>query len=177
MRYLFLAITLAFLVGCGNVKQAYEEGYEDARATLESETPQLSVDLFDTEAGKFVDQQVAVSGIVDHVCKHSGKRLKLVTDGGSVHVDSEVRFDDALVGNEVQLTGIVREQRIDESYCLQMDDDNTKKHREGATNEEQFNHQKMLIQQYRDSMAVAGVDHLSFYTLDFVSLEKDTEED
>ena len=94
MRYLFLAITLAFLVGCGNVKQAYEEGYEDARATLESETPQLSVDLFDTEAGKFVDQQVAVSGIVDHVCKHSGKRLKLVTDGGSVHVDSEVRFDE-----------------------------------------------------------------------------------
>ena len=137
--------------------------------------PVLTIDSFDLEAGNYVNQEVAIAGIVDHVCKHSGKKLKLVTDGGSVHVDSETRFDDALVGNQIQLKGIVRELRIDESYCLQMEEDNIKKHREGTSNDEQYGHQQNQIKQYRDSMAVAGVDHLSYYTLEFVSMDKNTD--
>jgi hypothetical protein len=90
-------------------------------------------------------------------------------------VESETRFDDALIGSEISLKGIVRELRIDESYCLQMEEDNILKHKEGETNEEDFTHKQELIKSYRDSMAVAKVDHLSYYTLDFVSLEKDSE--
>ena len=137
--------------------------------------PQISIASFDKDAGQYIDSEVSVSGIVDHVCKHSGKKLKLVTDGASVHVESETRFDDALVGSEINLKGIVRELRVDESYCLQMEDDNISKHKEGETNDEDFAHKQELIKSYRDSMAVAQVDHLSFYTLEFISLEKDSE--
>ena len=134
--------------------------------------PQLNVVSFDVDAGQYVDNEITVSGIVDHVCKHGGKKLKLVTDGSSVHVEAESRFDDDLIGSEINLNGIVRELRVDESYCLQMEEDNTLKHKEGETNEEDFTHKQELIQSYRDSMTVAGVDHLSFYTLEFISLEK-----
>ena len=137
--------------------------------------PQISVARFDIDAGQYIHSEVSVSGIVDHVCKHSGKKLKMVTDGGSVHVESETRFDDELIGSEINLKGIVRELRIDESYCLQMEEDNISKHKEGETNEEDFTHKQELIQSYRDSMVVAQVDHLSFYTLEFVSLDKDSE--
>jgi len=173
MKNLFLITLIIGLISCNPAEK--EQVDENLAGVVVGETPTLTIDDFDLLAGKYVDQEIAISGIVDHVCKHSGKKLKLVTDGGSVHVDAETRFDDELVGNHILLTGIVREMRVDESYCLQMEDDNIKKHKEGESNEEQFNHQKTMIKDYRDSMAVAGVDHLSFYTLDFVALEKDTD--
>jgi len=167
---ILLSIITVFFLSCSQNQsgEAEEVAIEQAAVSI----PVLTISSFDAEAGKYLDSEIEVSGIVDHVCKHSGKKLKLVTDGASVHVESETRFDDELVGNEIKLTGIVRELRIDESYCLQMEDDNTKKHKEGETNDEDFTHKQELIQSYRDSMVVAEVDHLSFYTLDFVALEK-----
>jgi hypothetical protein len=177
-RLVLFGLVLGLITSCGQVKKDLVEGYEDGIADASAEAssiPVLTVDAFNVDAGQYIDKKVAIAGIVDHVCKHSGKKLKLVTNGGSVHVESETRFEDALVGNQIQLTGIVREQRIDESTCLQMEEDNIKKHREGTTNQEQFDHKVTQIKHYRDSMAVAGVDHLSFYTLEFVALDKDTE--
>jgi hypothetical protein len=170
---LLISMIISFLVSCNPAQK--EQVAEVMDEGIVTEMPTLTVDEFDVTAGQFVDKEIAISGIVDHVCKHSGKKLKLVTDGGSVHVDSETRFDDALVGQEIELTGIVRELRVDESYCLQMEEDNTKKHRSGEMNEEQLGSQHKMIQHYRDSMKVAGVDHLSFYTIEYVALDKKSE--
>ena len=173
MKYILLITTTVFFLSCSQnqTNQAEEIATEQASISI----PTIDISSFDIDAGKYVDSEIEVSGIVDHVCKHSGKKLKLVTDGASVHVESETRFDDTLIGNKINLKGIVRELRVDESYCLQMEDDNIKKHKEGETNEEDFSHKQELIQSYRDSMVVAQVDHLSFYTLDFVSLAKKSE--
>jgi len=174
MKNLIIPIVIASMfLSCSQnqTNQAEEVSTEVAEVII----PQINIASFDVDAGQYLNTEIAVSGIVDHVCKHSGKKLKLVTDGASVHVESETRFDDALVGSEINLKGIVRELRVDESYCLQMEEDNISKHKEGETNEEDFNHKKELIQSYRDSMAVAQVDHLSYYTLEFVSLDKDSE--
>ena len=51
---------------------------------------------------------------------------------------SDVRFDDKIKGNEIALVGTVLENKIDESYCLKMEEDNIKSHSEGASNKEQF---------------------------------------
>jgi hypothetical protein len=173
MKYILLITITVFFLSCSQnqTNQAEEIATEQASISI----PIIDISSFDIDAGRYVDSEIEVSGIVDHVCKHSGKKLKLVTDGASVHVESETRFDDTLIGNEINLKGIVRELRVDESYCLQMEDDNIKKHKEGETNEEDFSHKQELIQSYRDSMVVAEVDHLSFYTLDFVSLAKKSE--
>lgn len=170
---LILSLVVSIFLACSQSQTSQIE--EVATEVAVVSTPIIDIASFDIDAGQYVGSEIAVSGIVDHVCKHSGKKLKLVTDGASVHVESEVRFDDALIGSEINLKGIVRELRIDESYCLQMEDDNISKHKEGETNEEDFTHKQELIKSYRDSMAVAQVDHLSYYTLEFVSLEKDSE--
>ena len=167
---ILLSIITVFFLSCSQNQSTDTEEVAVEQAAVS--IPTINMASFDLDAGKYVGSEIEISGIVDHVCKHSGKKLKLVTDGASVHVESETRFDDTLVGNEIKLNGIVRELRIDESYCLQMEDDNTKKHKEGETNDEDFNYKQELIQSYRDSMNVAEVDHLSFYTLDFVALEK-----
>lgn len=137
------------------------------------EIPILAVATFDADAEKFADQEVTVTGLVDHVCKHGGKKLLLVVDGASVHVVAEEeRFDDTLIGQEVSINGIVREERIDESTCLQMEEDAIKNHSEGEADDEMLERKKKQIEYYRDSMATAGLDHLSYYSLEFVAFNE-----
>ena len=141
-----------------------------ANKTAETaEIPFLALGEFDAKAGEFLNKEVKVKGIVDHVCKHSGKKVFLVTDKGDVHINGEERFDEALTGNEITFTGIVVEERIDEAYCLKMEEDNIKSHSEGATNNELFETKKKNIQAYRDQMKAENTDHISLYTLKYVS--------
>jgi len=140
---------------------------ESTETTIEK--PVLALADFDVTAAKWVNKEVQVKGIVDHVCKHGGKKLLLVNDNGDVHIESETRFDDALIGDEITLTGIVKEFKVDEAYCLQKEEDHLQNHKEGTDSEDVYKEKIKQIQVYRDSMKVAGVDHLSFYSLDYVS--------
>lgn len=171
MRALLFVFSIAVLSVSCNQKNTNpdQESVEDSI----QEIPALTVSTFEAEAANYVDKEVALSGLVDHVCKHGGKKLLLVADGAKVHVEADTRFEDDLIGQNVSLNGIVRELRIDEAYCLQMEEDNINKHKEGETNEEDFTHKQQMIQTYRDSMATAGIDHLSYYSLDFLAFNKE----
>lgn len=135
------------------------------------EVPVLALGEFDNKAGEYIDREIMVEGIVDHVCKHGGKKLFLVSEEGDVHVESEERFDETLAGSQVVVNGIVREFRVDEAYCLKMEEDNIQSHKKGETDEDLYAQKMEQIKFYRDSMQTAGVDHLSFYSIEYVSLE------
>ena len=49
-------------------------------ATKTAEIPLLAIGEFDVKAGEFVNKEVKVQGIVDHVCKHSGKKILFFTE-------------------------------------------------------------------------------------------------
>ncbi|RLD26941.1 MAG: hypothetical protein DRI54_01910, partial [Bacteroidetes bacterium] len=159
-----LFILSAFLIACSNKTDNVEENA--TTEAVEYQLTQLELADFDASAGEFVDKEVKVLGIVDHVCKHGGKKLFLVNDDGEVHVESDDRFDDELIGSEVMVTGIVREFRVDEGYCLQKEEDNIKNHTEGVDNQDEYEEKMAHIQEYRDEMTEKGVDHLSFYSLE-----------
>lgn len=166
-KYIFLIVLALVLISC---KENQKEQVKDQESTeVKSETPFIAIADFDTKAGEFVDKEIGVKGIVDHVCKHGGKKLLLVTDDGDVHVTSDERFDEALKGSEIALKGIVVEERIDEAYCLKMEEDNMKSHSEGKSNKEQFEAKKKHIQQYRDQMKANNTDYISNYSLAYVS--------
>jgi len=136
------------------------------------ETPVITMGEFNSKAGGYIDKEIQIKGIVDHVCKHGGKKILMVTDEGDVHVVAEERFDETLKGSEIVLTGIVLEERIDEATCLKMEEDNIKNHSEGKSNKEQFDSKKESIQKYRDEMKANNADHLSNYSLQYVSHTK-----
>ena len=165
---LFIAVFLT-LNACKNEVKKAETIETETEAVEKLNVPTLALNEFDEKAGDFVNKEVLVKGIVDHVCKHGGKKILLVTDDGDVHVTSDERFDENLKGSEIVLKGIVLEERIDEAYCLQMEEDNIKSHSEGKSNEEQFQAKKDHIQQYRDQMKAENVDHISLYSLKYVS--------
>lgn len=171
MKNIWILIVISSLLfACKTDKKAKKIADE---ATVEAvevmETPTLTLAEFDIKAGDYVGKEVLVEGIVDHVCKHGGKKILLVTDDGDVHVFSDERFDENLMGSEILVTGVVLEEIIDEAYCLQMEEDNIKSHSEGVSSEAQFEAKKEHIQQYRDLMKAQNVDHLSNYSLQYVS--------
>ena len=73
------------------------------------------------------------------------------------------------MGSEIKVVGVVLEERIDEAYLLKMEEDNIKSHSEGASSEEQFNNKQKHLQQYRDKMKKEGINHISNYSLQYVS--------
>ncbi|WP_299521995.1 hypothetical protein [uncultured Lutibacter sp.] len=164
-KIVFLLVLIISIISCKTENKKVEE----VIATETIETPILALSEFDIKAGNYINKEVIVQGIVDHVCKHGGKKILLVTDNGRVHITSEERFDEALMGNEIALTGIVLEERIDEAYCLKMEEDNIKSHSEGNSNDEQFIAKKNHVQEYRDQMKANNTDHISNYSLDYVS--------
>ena len=78
----------------------------------------MSLDAFTKQAETLVGKQVTVSGVVNHVCSHSGKKCFLSskeTEGLSLQVlvGGEIKaFDKALIGVEIAATGVVKENRI-----------------------------------------------------------------
>lgn len=164
-KTLLLLSMIAVFIACGDNPQKANKT-EKAEIT---EKPVLTLADFNSEAGNWVDQEIQIEGIVDHVCKHGGKRLFLVDDFGDVHIDGEERFDDALTGSNIIVSGVVKEFRVDEAYCLQMEQDHIQKHKEGVDTEDIYAQKMQQIKSYRDSMQAAGVDHLSFYSVDYIS--------
>ena len=170
-KFISIFVLVLVFTACKTDNQKVEDTAQKIEG-VQSETPLLAIADFDKKAGEYVSKEVKVKGIVDHVCKHGGKKLLLVTDDGNVHVTSDERFEENLVGSEIALNGIVIEERIDEAYCLKMEEDNIKSHSEGQTNNELFEAKKKHIQDYRDQMKANNTDHISNYSLKFVSLNE-----
>lgn len=162
-----LVVTISFISCKTETKKTTTE-----KEAIVVETPIVAIGEFDSKAGEFVNKEIQVQGIVDHVCKHGGKKILMVTDEGDVHVTSDERFDEELKGNEITLTGVVVEERIYESTCLKMEEDNIKSHSEGKTNQEQFDAKKEHIQQYRDQMKAENKAYISNYSLKYVNHTK-----
>lgn len=168
MKNILIIIAISTLIlSCKSEKK--DRKIPVSETTEHLQTPVLALGEFESKAGEFVNKEVQIKGIVDHVCKHSGKKLFVVNDDGNVHVISDTRFDDALKGSELLITGIVLEERVDEATCLQMEEDNIKSHSEGASNQEQFENKTKQIQQLRAQMKKDTVAYISNYSLQYVS--------
>ncbi len=173
MKKLTIILSVIFLFSaCAENNENKNENQEND-STKTEEITEINLNDFDSVAADFVDVKVKISGIIDHVCKHGGKKILLVNQAGdaSLHVENDVPFEDTLTGSEVQVVGIVRELIVDEAYCQQLEQDAIAQHSEGDEQDVQQSHKMQQANFYRDSMKKAGVDHLSFYTLDFVKFQ------
>jgi hypothetical protein len=187
-RFMFFAALSLLLVSCGTQPDQSKQA-DTAGMTV------LTVANFDTLAGEFVGKEIQIEGLVDHVCRHSGKRMFLVqTEGeGRVKVvtgETISSFDVALEGNEVIVKGIVDEWRVDEQYLAEWekelkDQEATEKQEsagsESAGTEEpaegshtglgeqadQGTHNEAWdqISEYRAQIAASEKGYLSFYSV------------
>jgi hypothetical protein len=183
MKKLFFiaAIALGF-ASCQNSTNKTETPSEE---TLSNDIAVVQVSEFDSLAGELVGKTIQFSGTVDHVCQHGGQKMFIVDNESEARIKitpakNVAAFNTKLVGDELIITGIVDEQRIDESYLLEweeeikagsaMSDDKgegthlggkVEKGGEGADVNEEM--QKVI--NLREQLQASGNDYLAFYSI------------
>jgi hypothetical protein len=173
-KHLFsiLLLSIIFFTSCN-------QGADKA-AENKADTAIITVLSFDTSAHSYVDKPVIIEGTVFHTCKHGGKRMFLVDGTDSIRVEVTAgekiaKFDEALVGSRVRVTGILKEERIDAKYLNEWENE-VKKPEEnhnagihtGAKGHEDQGVQEKLdqINALREEIKNSGTDHLSFYSIE-----------
>lgn len=176
-NFLFMAFVAIILASCGgNTNQTQSQTEAEA-----SEIITLTVDEFWASPKEFVAKEVAVKGMVVHVCQYTGKRMFIVGNNPDerfqVKAGDEIgTFPIELEGSMVEVKGLVEELRIDEAYLqnweneLRADNPESElkihKGEEGHEHgEEDPQYEWDQIAQYREMLAETEDDHLSLYSL------------
>jgi len=186
MRKLIIAIVaMAFIaVSCDNTTAKKEESTKSEQIAPEQITT-VTLAEFDNKVGDLVGKKIAITGTVDHICKHGGQKLFIVdTEAeGRVKVTPDeniAAFNSELEGENIEIVGIVEEQRIDEAYLREWeeeiladsdmgDDKGEGKHLGGnmekGGSDADENEEMEKVNHLREMLAESGDDHLSFYSI------------
>jgi len=182
-KTVLIVLPVLVLAACGGApveEPAVEEAV--AEAPVEIQVVELAA-LLESTAG-YVGKEIAVTGTVEHVCKHGGKRLFIMGE------DPEMRFkitagekvgafEAELEGSTITVTGIVEEEIIDEAYIDSLETEAEAEaaaeeaHEEGAdeTTDEHHPGEGDRAAHLRQMLAESGSDQLSFYSLDCNAFE------
>lgn len=170
IKKIFLISAVVLIFAACNDESNNSDEMNDSSIVSGSEIPELLLTDFESAAGEYVGKEIKISGIVDHVCKHGGKKILLVDGDHSLHVFNDERYDEELSGSEISLIGIVEEEKIDEAYLTEWWDHALGSHSEETdTDKEYLANIEKEIQQIRDSLKNAGVEYFSEYSLKYVS--------
>lgn len=117
-KSLFALLVALVVWSCNNQESA--DNQENAGCDTEEA---LTVDEALPKLAELVGKSVTLTGTVDHVCKHGGKRMFLFSSSPDQRIkittgDEEASFDVAWEQTDVVVTGVLEELRVDEEYLL-----------------------------------------------------------
>jgi len=119
MKKTLFILFIAGLLGacCNNPKSTGTTPLADSTQV----TASISIDSFLTAAPALLGKVVTVHGTADHICKHGGKRIKLVSTATNQSIHGEATdqmgaFKAELEGNDVCITGTVAASKMDMAY-------------------------------------------------------------
>lgn len=180
MKNLILVAILAlFVAACGSQNET-DKGAKDAL------TNYYTPGNFTDHAGEYVGKEMQVTGVIDHVCSHDGKKMFLVDmeQPGRIRIntgDNMAAFRTEWEGSIVTATGIVEEFVVDIAYLNEWEDE--LKAEAAHTHEEEEEHEDCeyesytasnaykQIERYREMMAEKGTDKLSFYSMKAITYD------
>lgn len=125
----------------------------------------LSVEDLLQKAEELSGKTIHVSGIIDHVCKHGGKRFKILSSNGSQELKIELGEDfdimDANVaGNLAKVIGKLTPVKMDAELVKAWEE----KVRENHKGEENTDHFKMEIAEIQEIHRQLVAGEIPFYT-------------
>ncbi len=173
MTRLFSVLFIAVLFfGCGKSENAGDQ-------TAQNDEDVLTVSQLLDAPDDFVDKEVKLAGTITHICIHAGKRMHLTDIDSDVKIKVEAgeaigSFDRDLEGSDVIVTGLLREERIDEAFLVAWEEELQAELKE----EEHDDHEGHVepqgleaIKSIRAELKVSGKDYLSRWSLDGQSFE------
>ena len=174
MKAIFYSLVMLSFLACSTSKNETEKlPFEEAPATGQ----EVIMDVVDIlkDAQNFNDKPVAISGIVVHVCKHSGKRLHLMGKDEQTQVRLEAgaigQFDRELEGSEIIARGVFHREVIDEDYLAKWSGELEKEGMKDHTSPGEQAEEKGQIQQYRSMMKETEDGRLENCWIEGISFE------
>ena len=180
MVYLASLLLCAGSMSCGNsAKQQSQDTVKE-----QSDIPTgMEVDSLLANAGLLTEKEITVQGICTHTCQHGAKKIFLMGSDDTQTIRIEAgelgQFSPDCVNSIVEVTGILKEQRIDETYLVQWEEqakaqtgESHGSEEEGCSTEknargETGNTTEERIADFRKRIAEnkvkTGKDYLSFY--------------
>lgn len=176
-KFIVVLFISALFVSCVNQTQKAEtesESEEKAGVT------ELKVEDFDIMAADLVGKDIVITGTVNHVCEHGGKKMFLVEEGSEASVkitpdESMAAFNTNLVGSVIKVEGVVEELIIDEEYLMKWESELMSSNTEGgdghglgkgeAADMGEHVAATESIANYRKQIAENEKGYLSFYSI------------
>lgn len=129
MKKLLLALTVLvfFTVSCENTPQKNTDETKEKKVVID-EVVALSLMDFDSLVEGLAGRKISISGTVDHVCKHGGQKMFIVDETTDARVkitpnEDIAAFNTNLIGETVEVMGIVEELRIDDEYLTEWEEE------------------------------------------------------
>lgn len=177
-KTLALLAVATIVFSCGNKEQKKEEACCDKGIAL------VTVDQVMSDIQAYVDKDILIEGIVNHVCKHGGKRMFIMGTDPEVAIkitpnDKLGIFEKELEGSNVLITGIVKELRIDEEYVKNLenelasgaDHEAIHDHSAGTHDEEADNEKQAQIDAMRSQIAETESGYYSQFWIEASKFE------
>lgn len=130
MRKLFFVTLVVILsVSCGSRQNQPKQAEETVQV--------MTVDELMEAAADRVDQEVVISGLITHVCKHGGQRCFVMGTSDAVTIRVEAgdqigSFKQEFVGSELQIAGILRLVPVDGGHECSEGEVATHEHEQGT---------------------------------------------
>lgn len=127
-KLLFILIAIAFVaVSCENTTKKTEENTKTTEV-VNDDIVNVNMADYDSLVGDLVGKQIAITGLVDHVCTHGGQKMFIVDPNSDARIkvtpnEDLAAFNTDLVGETVKITGIVEEMRVDEDYLKEWEEE------------------------------------------------------
>lgn len=171
-KVLGIFIITTILFSCGNKTEKKE-------AANVKTVKAITVDSLKSNIENFVDKDVVVGGIVNHVCSHGGKRMFIMGENPDMVIkvtpnDKIGVFEKELEGNLVFAIGILKELRINEEYVANLekelesgsDNEAIHDHSAGTHDEEAENEKKAQVESMRTQISESENGYYSQYWIE-----------
>ena len=175
MKKLVLMLVIALSLGL------YSCGSENQKDSPEqTEDKVFSISDFDNEAENYVGKEIKLKGIVDHVCSHSGRRLKLTDEKGEITIRVDAteelgNFDKEITGQIAIVTGIVKMEKYEGSQILAMEEAKNDELTEEEINSVHHQTELKEIIRAKKWMKDNNKDYYPNYALEGIAIETVTE--
>jgi hypothetical protein len=174
-----LAIALTIL-SCGtnnqeNDKNSGEIGSNELKSVNIGDAKTV-VELLEV-AEKNVDKEVVVTGLVTHVCRHSGKRCFLMDNNGKTSIRLEAGgningFNQELSGSKLVAKGILRENRLSSSYIDEWEEKTLEEKEKAEIDEDACSSELNNIKEMRNWMKENNKDYYAVYYIEGIDYEE-----
>ena len=184
---LFAMLGSLIILSCGQGNKENKSQNVEENIVYE----QLILDSLLAKTENYIDKNVSFKGTVSHVCQHGGQKMFLfsTSDEETMKVtpgENYSEFQVELEGSTIKVEGIIREQRIDETYLAEWEaevkqnkkevsegeDQEVKEHVGGQMGDhERTNVDMEKIQQLREKIEATEKGYLSNFSVECVNYE------